>query len=409
MMITFDEAYTRVMSDLPTLEGERVSLEQALNRILAEDVAADMDMPPFNKSAVDGFALRFPVETTPGSAPYRIVETIPAGKVPEISLEGPTLAEPSTMLPPAELTCARIMTGAMLPPGADGVVMVEDSELLDDERVRFFNAKGGKNVCYQGEDIQRGTRVLQSGDRIGAPQMAVLAAMGVTAPKVSRLPRVAVISTGDELVEPNEKPKGAQIRNSNGIQLMAQLAQTPALATYAGIARDTEASTQMVLQEALSKNDVVLLSGGVSMGDYDFVPAVIQALGVNILFKSVAIQPGRPTVYARQGNKAIFGLPGNPVSSFILYELLVKPYLLGMMGHHHRHLTLTLPMGQTYTRRKAERRSLVPVTITHNEIQPITYHGSAHINAYIAADAVLIVERGVTEIKQGEAAHVRLL
>jgi molybdopterin molybdotransferase len=349
------------------------------------------------------------VETTSGSLPYRIVETIPAGKVPEMPItEVPTTALDSDSSI-TEKTCSRIMTGAMLPPGADGVVMVEDSELLPEERVRFLNAKSGKNVCYKGEDIEKGTLVLHRGERIGAAQIAVLAAMGALQPLVSRLPRVAVISTGDELVEPHEKPRGAQIRNSNGMQLMAQLAQIPAIATYGGIARDTESSIRQLLHTALTENDVVLLSGGVSMGDYDFVPAVMQELGVDIHFKSVAIQPGRPTIFGKKGDKALFGLPGNPVSSFILFELMVKPYLFRMMGHNHRHTELTLPMGKDYSRRKAERRSLVPVTIVNNEIHTIDYHGSAHINAYTAAEAVLIVETGVTGIKRGEPANVRLL
>lgn len=409
MMIPFDEALAIVMKDVPPLEGERVPIEHALHRILAEDVAADMDMPPFNKSAVDGFALRFPVDATPRGLPYRIVETIPAGKVPELPITEVSSTAGASESPIVEKTCSRIMTGAMMPPEADGVVMVEESELLPEERVRFLNPGNGKNVCYKGEDIQQGTRVLHRGDRIGAAQVAVLAAMGAVQPLVSRLPGVAVISTGDELVEPHEKPLGAQIRNSNGMQLMAQLAQIPAIATYAGIARDTEDSILKILREALNENDVVLLSGGVSMGDYDFVPAVMQELGVDIQFKSVAIQPGRPTIFGRKCEKALFGLPGNPVSSFILFELMVKPFLLRMMGHTQRHLTLTLPMGIDYTRRKAGRRSLVPVTITNNEIHPINYHGSAHINAYIAADAVLIVERCVTLINRGEPANVRLL
>lgn len=392
-MLVFEEALNIVLSNSSPVGSERVTLQLALNRVLAEDIFSDMDMPPFDKSAVDGFA--FNLAGAHHGTPMQIVETIPAGTVPKKPVG------------PGE--CSRIMTGAMIPEGAEGVMMVEDTALLSGGSVRFLTEPAAHNICYRGEDIKKGDQVLSTGDRIGAAHMAVLAAVGAAGPQVSRLPRVAVISTGDELVEPHEKPAGAQIRNSNALQLMAQLALVPVETTYMGIARDEGESIRTILDQALENSDLVLLTGGVSMGDFDFVPAIMQEAGVEILFKSVAVQPGRPTVFGRKGGKLVFGLPGNPVSSFVLFEVMVKPCLLTMMGHTHQPQTISLPMGQDFTRRKSARKSLIPVKIVNGEILPVEYHGSAHINAYTAARAILELEVGVTEVKRGEKVNVRLL
>jgi molybdopterin molybdotransferase len=408
-MISFEKAYDIVISNADLVGVERVPLQLALNRVLAEDIFSDMDMPPFDKSAVDGFAYHSvgthgnvpTVVETPGNssprygAPLQIIETIPAGTVP-VKTVGPG-------------ECSRIMTGAMIPQGAEGVIMVEDTELRPDGSVRFMKEISSKNICYQGEDIKKGAKVLSAGDRIGAAHIAVLAAVGATEPLVSKLARVAVISTGDELVEPDEKPSGAMIRNSNAMQLMAQLMQVPAIPAYLGIARDEGESIRILLNKALEENDMVLLTGGVSMGDFDFVPAIMQEAGVEILFKSVAIQPGRPTVFGRKGDKLVFGLPGNPVSSFVLFEVMVKPVLLKMMGHDDQSKLISLPMAQDFIRRKSSRKSLIPVRIEKGEIHPVVYHGSAHINAYATAHAILMLDIGVTELKKGEHANVRLL
>lgn len=425
-MLVFEEAYEIVITQATRVGSERIPLHNALNRVLAEDILSDLDMPPFDKSAVDGFAYRR-TEASPAGlmsqdsidkpggpstdcstgrttsdCSYRILETVPAGTVP-VKTVG--VGE-----------CSRIMTGAMVPPGADAVMMVEDTvmmvedtELLPQEHVRFIKERSANNICYRGEDIKKDDQVLAAGEQIGPAHMATLAAVGATEPLVSLLPRVAVISTGDELVEPDRKPLGAQIRNSNAIQLMAQLMQVPASPYYMGIASDTGDSIRTVIDNALKENDMVLLTGGVSMGDFDFVPDVMQEAGVEILFKSVAIQPGRPTVFGRKGDKLLFGLPGNPVSSFVLFEMMVKPALLKMMGHTGLPRLLSLPMGQDFTRRRSERKSLIPVRIDNGEIRLVDYHGSAHINAYTAAQAILLLDIGVTEIKTGEKASVRLL
>lgn len=392
-MISFEEAL-RITRSLGIRTGTlRVPLAEACNRILAEDILSDLDMPPFDKSAVDGYACR--IEEATSTEPLRVLETLPAGRMPE------HVIEPGT--------CTRIMTGAVVPPGAGCVVMVEDSEAVSPGYVRFTRPNGALNICYRAEDIRKGELVLQAGCRITPAHVAVLAAMGIAEPLVSALPAVGILSTGDEIVEPDRVPAGAQIRNSNAWQLLAQAAAVPAKTSYYGIIPDDPEALSSAINRACSENDVVILTGGVSMGDFDFVPAKLKDAGIQILFKSVAIQPGRPTVFGYGRDTSVFGLPGNPVSAYVLFEVLVKPYLLSMMGFVGEPKGLRLPLGSLYRRRNVARKGLVPVAIRNGEVFPVEYHGSAHINAYTMADAVLEVETGVGTIEKGELVNVRLL
>jgi molybdopterin molybdotransferase len=297
----------------------------------------------------------------------------------------------------------------MVPEGADCVMMVEDTQETAENLVVFRKAQTAVNICFQAENIKKGTKVLGKGVITTPAHIAVLASVGAVTPLVSRLPVAGIISTGDELVEPGVFPGRAQIRNSNAWQLEAQVRAVPAIAAYAGIVADDGPALRRIIDQALTGNDVVLLSGGVSMGDFDHVPRIMTEAGIDILFKSIAIQPGRPTVFGRKGDKFIFGLPGNPVSSFILFEVLVKPFLLRMMGHAYESPELVLPMGVDFSRKKSERKSLIPARIRNGAVFPVEYHGSAHINAYTMANGILVIEAGTTGIKQGDKAHVRLL
>jgi molybdopterin molybdotransferase len=396
-MVFFEDALNTVLSQNFTPGNERIALSESLGRILAEDIFSDMDMPPFDKSAVDGFACRMAdVGTHHGmSVPdsLQIIETIPAGTIPQkIILPG---------------QCAKIMTGAMVPSGADCVVMVEFSEMVGENQVRLTIETPAKNICYRAEDIKSGEHVLQKGIQINPAHVAVLASVGAINPLVGRLPTVGIISTGDELVEPGATPGMAQIRNSNAWQLEAQVKTVPALSTYLGIAPDEGPELRLIIDLALANNDVVLLTGGVSMGDFDFVPVIMQEAGIEILFKSVAIQPGKPTVFGRRNNTYIFGLPGNPVSSFVLFEMMVKPFLRLMMGCSSEPLVLKLPMGVDFSRRKSGRMSMIPVSIKDNSVFPVEYHGSAHINAYTMANGIMFMDIGVTTINKGDQVYVR--
>jgi len=389
-MISFENALTTVLSHASSWGTERVTLLDSQNRILAEDIFSDMDMPPFDKSAVDGFACRMADILGP---PLTVVETIPAGMVP-----GKTVG-------PGQ--CSRIMTGAMVPAGADCVIMVEDTVPEGEDSIRFTQEKTGKNICYRGEDVRKGTLVIPSGTQIKTSHIAVMASVGTVMPLVSKRARIAIISTGDELVEPDQAPGTAQIRNSNACQLIAQVSSVPAIPINLGIVRDDQEALRKILIHAFETADLVILTGGVSMGDFDYVPAIMKEIGVEILFKSIAIQPGKPTVFGRKGNQFVFGLPGNPVSSFVLFEMLVKPFLLASMGCKERPIQFRLPMGTDFKRRKSGRKSVIPVRIAENAVFPADYHGSAHIHAYTIADGWISMEADETEIRKGEWIDVR--
>ncbi|MBN2175757.1 MAG: molybdopterin molybdotransferase MoeA [Bacteroidales bacterium] len=389
-MITFDEALKIVTSGDVKPETELVGFKSSLNRILAEDVRSDMDMPPFHKSAVDGYACR----REDIDAIMEVVEMIPAGKAP-----GKTIGKNQ---------CAKIMTGAPMPEGADTVIMVEDVEELEKNKIRYLKEKVKDNICYRGEDIRESEVVLKKGTLIQPQHIAVMATAGCVQPLVYRKVRVGLISTGDELVEPEIKPDISQIRNSNAYQLIAQIERMGALGIYYGIALDTEASTREKIVASFRENDIILLTGGVSMGDFDYVPAVLKDLGVEILFKSIAVQPGRPTVFGKKENKFVFGLPGNPVSSFVQFELLVKPLIYKLSGYAYATMKFKLPMAKEYTRKKSTRLSWIPVKINENSaVEPLEYHGSAHINALTIADGLVAVPIGETCLKQGELVDVR--
>jgi len=236
----------------------------------------------------------------------------------------------------------------------------------------------------------------------------VLAAVGCVRPLVSERVKVGVISTGNEIVEPSAKPGPSQIRNSNGCQLVAQAARMGAAPRYCGIAADDRGSLDRTIKEALAGNDVVVLSGGVSMGEFDLVPEVLRANGVELLFQRVATKPGKPATFGTSQEALVFGLPGNPVSSFVLFEVLVKPLLYKMMGHDFRPPNAMMPLEETISRKKTARTSWLPVELTDSGgVRLAEYHGSAHANALCAADGLIAVPAGVSEMKKGTVVHVR--
>jgi len=389
-MITFEEALKIVLDNAPQCGTEKVRLENSMGRFLAEDVTSDVEMPPFDKSAMDGFACRHVDQ----DKELEILETIAAGSPPQKKV--------------GEGECARIMTGAMVPKGADVVVKVEDTEITPGGKVRVMKPITKSNIAMKAEDVQVGDVAVTAGIRIEPQHIAVMASVGRTEPLVAIKPSVGVISTGDEIVEAKYKPSLSQIRNSNGPQLTAQAVRAGARAKYFGIARDDEKVTFDMLSRALDESDVVLLSGGVSMGDFDFIPGVLEKLGIELKFKTVAIQPGKPTVFGLRNEKRIFGLPGNPVSSFTTFELFVRPMLNKMMDAREPYRRLRLPLEVDYTRKKANRMSWIPVQFTEEgTVIPLEYHGSAHIYALAGAHAMAAVPAGTKLLKKGEKVDVR--
>ena len=391
-MIKYEDAYNIIINSAIRLKTERIDFEESVNRILAEDICADMDMPPFNKSAMDGYACR----RCDLSEILTVIEDIPAGRLPQKSISA--------------RQCAKIMTGAPVPDGADCVIMVESTEVVSDNQIRFTAKHSEDNICIKGEDIRQGTTVLSKGELITPAYIAVLATVGCTTPLVSVQPRVALMATGSELVSPSDKADGAKIRNSNSYQIAAQLRQMGAIVNYYGIIEDQYEATVDAIAVAMEKNDLVLVSGGVSMGDYDFVPAALKENGFELLFESVAMQPGRPTIFGRNGDTYCFGLPGNPVSTFVVVEIMVKPFLTTIMGGEPHPIMVEKILDKTISRRKSNRQSTVPIRFTSpTKATPIEYHGSAHINALTKADGLFTIPAGITEVPQGSRIKVRLI
>jgi molybdopterin molybdotransferase len=390
-MITLKEAQTIVAAHTWRLGTERVPLDAALWRVLAEDVHADLDMPPFDKAAVDGYACRL----TDAANEMEVIEEVPAG------------AAPTRALGPGQ--CTKIMTGAPMPIGADGVIMVEHTR---ESRPGFIQHTGQAlrpNHCKHGEDMRTGDQVLTAGTRLLPQHLAVLATVGAVRPLVSRVPRVGVLATGSELVPANETPSGAHIRNCNSHQLAAQVRTMGAHAKDYGIVHDDPDELRAAMARAIAENDVVLSSGGVSMGDYDLVPGLVAELGLEIHVRKVAIQPGKPIVFATGHEKAYFGLSGNPMSGLVQFELFVRAFLMRLQGAEANAVEIWMPLGETMRRKLADRMAFVPVRLRDGQVWPVAYHGSAHINALTVADGLIAYAAGETEIETGRAVRVWLL
>jgi molybdopterin molybdotransferase len=389
-MLEYKNAFELILSSAGILQIEKVELRNSLKRVLAADVFHDMDMPPFNKSAMDGFACR----RSELKNELEVIETIYAGKNPETKI--------------GKNQCYKIMTGAVVPEEADCVFKKEDAEYIATNKVICTHPTTTCNINFRGEDIKEGDKILDKSTLITPRHLPVLAGAGIANPNVYKQPGVSVFATGTELVEPDKKPLSYQIRNSNSSQLLAQLAEVGIDAGYGGILEDKISQIQSKVEEALKSNDVVILTGGVSVGEFDLIPEILDNLGFEILVRTTGIKPGKPMSFARKGNKYCFGLSGNPVSSFVQFELYVKPFLFSLMGHFFQPDILKLPLGTDYVRYKSDRINFVPANINDKmEVVPVEFHGSAHINALSGASVLLEVPKGVNSIKKGTLVNAR--
>ncbi len=330
-LIPLDEAQRRVLDGVVPLPSVHVDLADAAGLVLAAPVRSPLTVPSWSNSAMDGFAVVSADVAGAGTAApvvMRVLGEVPAGRAPDAAVT------PGTAL--------RIMTGAMMPPGADAVVPVEDTDAspgasaLPTTVAIRAPARAGDNVRAAGTDVREGAHLLDRGRACDPAAIALLAATGIARVEVHRRPRVAVISTGDELVPPGEPLGPAQIHDANSLSLAAQAAETGAEVRRLGIARDTLDSLLSLVREAVAWADVVILSGGVSVGAHDHVKAAFESVGELSLWR-VAIKPGRPFAFARatfDGRPVhLFGLPGNPVSVFITFELFVRPVIRTLAGH----------------------------------------------------------------------------
>jgi molybdopterin molybdotransferase len=389
-MIEFDEAFKIVMQSVFETDSEIIAFNDSCGRILDEDILSDVNMPPFNRSAVDGYACH----RSDLKNDLEVLETIAAGNEPLKKV--------------GKNQCSKIMTGAMVPFDCDLVFMVEESEKLQNERIRFTGNEPKLNISYKGEDVKIGGIVLEKTSYIQPQDIAVMASVGHTYVRVKKKPVVGIISTGNELVNPSEKPGISQIRNSNGYQLVAQVSRAGGIPVDYGIASDNEAVTLEIVKKAIQNSDLVIITGGVSMGDFDFVPSVLENAGVKMLFDRVNVQPGKPTTFGIHSNSIVFGLPGNPVSSFIQFELLIRPLISRMMGYNWKPFECMLPMAANYERKSSDRSGIIPVYINKDrEVVPVEFHGSAHSTALSGSHGLVTLKPGKKILIKGEIVNVR--
>lgn len=386
------------MAEIAAGPAEPVALPDTLGRVLREDVLATGDMPPADNSAMDGYAVRaedlhdLPVR-------LRVTGDIPAGHPSAHALE------PGTAM--------RIMTGAFVPEGADTVVQVE----LTDGGMEVVTIEKalprGTNIRRRGEDMRAGQVVIPSGVRIGPAEIAMLAAVQKRTVQVGRRPTVAILSTGDELVDAGEPLTPGKIVNTNGPLLAALVREAGAIPRPLGIVRDTREATIAALESAL-ESDFVLSSGGVSVGAYDFVKEALDALGAETKFWRVAMKPGKPVVLSRWRDRVIFGLPGNPVSCLVSFHLFAAPALRKAMGQEDAlyqpsvHARLEAPLKSIGDRRVYFR---VHVSARDGELhaRPLASQGSGSLTSMIGANGLAVVETGVTQVDAGAMLPVLLI
>jgi len=396
-MIGVDAALEAVLSRAGrrgALPIQQVTLDRARGRILREAIAADRDMPPFARSAMDGYAVRS-ADTAQAPVTLQVIEEIPAGRTP-LHPVGPGQA-------------SKIMTGAPIPEGADAVQMVERTEPDGPDRVSIVKAVApGENVRQAGEDIRSGAGLIQPGAALDAAAVALLAMTGRGVVAVSRRPRVAAIPTGDELVPVEETPDGPKIRESNGQMIRVLAEAAGADADLFPIVPDLLEDHEAAIATALETADIVLLSGGVSMGDYDLVSRALLRLGCRAVFDRVAIQPGKPLWFGGTPDPSgpmIFGLPGNPVSSFVDFLVFVRPAIRAIAGASMTADRLVAARLEEAVHRRGGRRGYLPARLDTASGQPVLRlvptRGSADMVALSKADALGIFSEDAEDFPAG--------
>jgi molybdopterin molybdotransferase len=402
-MISVEQARQTVLAQAAPLPPRELPLADTLGLVLAQNIASDVDSPPHDKSLVDGFALRF-ADLDQGCGELKIIEEVMAGDVPCRSLQ----TGQST----------RIMTGAPIPPGADTVVMVERATVVEDPpygRVSIEDRAlvAGRNIMRRAASLSRGQQVLTAGRRIRAAEIGLLAEVGRAQVQVVPRPRVAILSTGNELVPADHTPAAGQIRNSNGPMLAAQVTEAGGESLLLGIARDEWDSLRQAIAEGLNAN-VLILSGGVSAGVLDLVPRALNELGVHQLFHKVNLKPGKPTWFGSREDleqkTLVFGLPGNPVSSFVCFELFVRPAIKRLAGHSAAPAPLTQSQLLTDFRQRGDRPVYHPaeldLSVSPTTVAPVVWQGSADLLGLTRANALAYFPAGDRTYHAGETIDV---
>ncbi len=400
-MIPVDEALDKILSHVLPLGFEKVSLLDALGRVIGEDIYAKRNIPPLDNSAMDGYALKSEdVRKASQNHPVRLVviEDLPAGFISTKTVE--------------KGKAIRIMTGAPIPKGADAVVPVEVTK-KEDGFVLIFNAAGpGENIRVSGEDVKQGDRVISRGNIVRPAEVGMLASVGRSFVSVYQRPLVAILCTGDELVDVDGDLNEVKIISSNSYTIGAQVKDCGAIPLQLGIAKDRKEEIEEKLRQGI-RADVLISSAGVSVGDYDFVKDVMKHLGMEMVFWKVAMRPGQPLAFGTMGGKPVFGLPGNPVSSMISFEQFVRPALLKMMGCRHIFRPLVEAVLKEEIKKMAGRRYFIRGSISFENNQYVVTttgeQGSGMLRSMVKANGLIVIPEDQEIVRAGEKVKVQLL
>ena len=377
---------------------ESVPLRDSVRRILREDVLSDADSPPFDKAIRDGFAVR--VED---------LDSIPV----VLSVVGESRAGLAADVTVERGQCCEIMTGAPLPAGSNAVVMVENTERVSLNSVRILRGvRENEGLLRRGAEARQDELILRSGRRIGLADLGLLAGNGKSTVLVSAKPSVAVIATGDELVEVEETPKPDQIRNSNSYTICAQVEEAGARPTALGIARDNLGDLRHKIRQGLEQ-DILIVSGGVSMGKYDLVEKVFAEFGVEVLFDKIAMKPGKPTVFGHRGQSYVFGLPGNPISTMVAFHMFVRPLILFLLKAENTAPKVLEAKLEAPAKCDPERAALVPALVRFDGgqywIRTAPWKGSSDLVGLSRANALIMIPRRSGTLESGQNAQFLLM
>ncbi len=400
-MITVDEALEKILSNIHPLGFEKVSILDALGRVIGEDILAQRNIPPFDNSAMDGYALiSADVQKASSNSPVRleVIADLPAGAISTKKVQ--------------KGEAVRIMTGAPVPEGADTVVPVEETKKENGSVLILRAAPTGEKIRRSGEDVRTGDRVISKNDVIRPAEVGMLASVGRSFVYVYQRPLVAILCTGDELVDVDGNLDEVKIISSNSYSLASQVKDCGATPLQLGIAKDRKEEIEEKFRQGI-RADVVISSAGVSVGDYDFVKDVMKRLGMEMIFWKVAMRPGAPLAFGTIGGKPMFGLPGNPVSSMISFEQFVRPSLLKMMGHRKLFRPVVDAVLKEDIKKAVGKRYFLRGSVSFEKDQYLVTttgeQGSGILRSMVKGNGLIVIPEEKEKVRAGEKVKVQLL
>lgn len=393
-----DDALKLVLENIEDYGNENISVFDSYNRVLSEEVFAKTDDPPFDKSSMDGYVYK-----DYNGEVYKLIENniIAAGSSKNIEV--------------GDGECVKIMTGAMIPNGCNFVQRIEWTEEIKKDGktfIKFTKKENVANIIKKGNNKKIGEKILDK-KFILSKDMAILSGFGYDKITAKKKINVAVISSGKEIADIGANLKEGEIYDANAPMLLSRVSNLSCNGRFYGRARDDENEIREILNKAINENDTVLITGGVSMGDFDYVHKILRDIGVRQIFHGLAMKPGKPLFFGKFGNKAIFALPGNSVSAYMTFEIIVKPYILSSLGLHFDNEYIKAILSEDFKRKDAERLEYVPVKLyfenTKLYVKLIKYNNSSMISSFSEANGVLKIDIGIKNIKSGDIVDVRFI